>query len=78
MHLTPQLLVFFSGDAVSVIPICMLVRHLRGMLQGQLSFEECDHEHASVIKMLFYHLQNMPQVKWCPASQGPQFLPHPD
>lgn len=47
----------------------MLVRHLQGMLDVQLAFER-----ASVTVMLLYHWQNMPQVKWCPASQGSYFM----
>lgn len=43
------------------------------MLDVQLSFDKCDYEHASVIKTDFYHLQNMPQIKCCPASQGYTF-----
>lgn len=48
----------------------MLVRHLQGMLDVQLAFDEHDYEHASVIIMFLYHWQNMPQVQWCPVSQG--------
>lgn len=53
-----------------MIPICALVRHLQGMLDAQLSLDKRDYEHASVIKMDFYHLQNMPQIKCSPASWG--------
>jgi len=55
---------------LSVIPICALVRHLQGMLDVQFSFDERDYEHASVIKMDFYHLQNIPQIKCSPGYQG--------
>lgn len=50
------------------IPICALVRHLQGMLDVQLPFDEHDYEHATVIEMDFYHLQNMPQNNCCSAS----------
>lgn len=58
---------------LSVIPICALVRHLQGMLEVQLSLDEHDYEHASVIKVDFYHLQNMPRIKCCPVSWGYTF-----